>query len=828
MRSKNRPSAFFLAALTLTATTGIGLGIGGSPPATAAPPPTAEAALDFLEAQLAAAGGTMPSPYGPGSDWGLTLDAVLALSAGDRAADAATTTALAEVEANLDDYIAWSGDPGSLYAGPLGKTMLGAVLAGADVNSFGGRDLEALARTTITTSGIDQGRFSDISIYGNNSNGFGQALNVMALSHTPDGVPTDAIDFLLAQQCPAGGFRLFYGTTRGCENDTQIDPDATAMALSALVVLPSGPEKNDAIDAAIAWLESVQDVDGGFVNPFTGVNTNTTGLAAQALRVVGQPAMADAAAGFVESVQFTAADVADGTPAATFEGAIALNQGGYADAIVGGIDPNSEDQFRRSTAQAVLALGLSGWAVPTGPVTTITSTPSTTDTSTSIAFTLDDAAASATCRLDGGAWEPCTSPRALSGLPLGTHTFEVRGVDKFGIAGETASTTWAINSSAVVGVQPARLLDTRVGGTTVDGLQAGTGPVAPGSQVVLQVAGRGTVPLDATSVVLNITADRGTGQGYVTVYPCDAPLPLASSLNFSTDAPVPNAVFVKLSASGTACLRVAESAVDLIADVNGFFPAGSDFGAVTPARLLDTRAGTATIDGTQVGTGPLTPGTTVVLPVAGRGGTPVDASSAVLNITADRGSGTGYVTVYPCDAPRPLASSLNYSTGTPAPNAVITKLSTIGTVCLFVAEATVDLIVDVNGFFPAGSDYGALTPARLLDSRVGGATADGAQVGAGPLAAGTTVTLPVTGRGGVPADAGSVVLNVTADRGTGTGYVTVYPCDATRPLASSLNFSTSGPVPNAVISKLSATGTVCLFVAEAAVELIVDVNGSFG
>jgi hypothetical protein len=65
----------------------------------------------------------------------------------------------------------------------------------------------------------------------------------------------------------------------------------------------------------------------------------------------------------------------------------------------------------------------------------------------------------------------------------------------------------------------------------------------------------------------------------------------------------------------------------------------------------------------------------------------------------------------------------------------------------------------------AGSptSYNALTPARLLDTRAGGATIDGAFNGIGALGQGQTVDLAVVGRGGVPATGvGAVVLNVTA------------------------------------------------------------------
>jgi hypothetical protein len=109
-------------------------------------------------------------------------------------------------------------------------------------------------------------------------------------------------------------------------------------------------------------------------------------------------------------------------------------------------------------------------------------------------------------------------------------------------------------------------------------------------------------------------------------------------------------------------------------------------------------------------------GTVYELQVAGRGGVPADASAAVLNVTANDAASAGFATVWPCGSGRPNASSLNFAEGATIPNAVITKLGAGGKVCFF-TSATTHLIVDVNGFFPAGSSYAPLNPERLHDSR---------------------------------------------------------------------------------------------------------------
>lgn len=66
------------------------------------------------------------------------------------------------------------------------------------------------------------------------------------------------------------------------------------------------------------------------------------------------------------------------------------------------------------------------------------------------------------------------------------------------------------------------------------------------------------------------------------------------------------------------------------------------------------------------------------------------------------------------------------------------------------------------------------TPQRLLDTRPGQSTVDGQVAGSGPLGAGATMNLTVTGRGSVPASGvGSVALNVTVAEPTAVGYMTV-------------------------------------------------------
>jgi hypothetical protein len=162
----------------------------------------------------------------------------------------------------------------------------------------------------------------------------------------------------------------------------------------------------------------------------------------------------------------------------------------------------------------------------------------------------------------------------------------------------------------------------------------------------------------------------------------------------------------------------------LIADVVGWFPEGSGAEPLVPARLMDTRAGTATIDGLQVGGGALGPSGTRVLPVTGRGGVPATGVGAVvLNVTAVGATASDtFVTVWPTGAARPGTSNLNPPKGGAVPNLVFAKVGTGGSVSFWNRTGSTHLIADVVGWFPDGA--GASTTIVTKDGTVLGGAGD--------------------------------------------------------------------------------------------------------
>jgi trimeric autotransporter adhesin len=305
---------------------------------------------------------------------------------------------------------------------------------------------------------------------------------------------------------------------------------------------------------------------------------------------------------------------------------------------------------------------------------------------------------------------PCGSPRPnASNLNYRAgHTQANAVITKLGTSGKvcvyvSSATQLIVDvngsfpvTSLLVSANPARVLDTRATGETVDNLERAGGLRAAGSITTLPIAGRADVPADAKAVIVNVTATGPTNDGYLTVYPCGSPVPNASNLNYTSATSIANLVISKLGAGGQLCIKTS-AATHLIVDVTGYFPAGSAYEPLQPARLLDSRAAGVTIDNQFPAAGLRPAGTITELTVGGRGGVTGDAKTLVLNITATDPTADGFISVYPCGIAPPNASNLNFAANSDVANTVIVKPGTAGKVCLYNSSPT-HLIADANGY----------------------------------------------------------------------------------------------------------------------------------
>lgn len=137
----------------------------------------------------------------------------------------------------------------------------------------------------------------------------------------------------------------------------------------------------------------------------------------------------------------------------------------------------------------------------------------------------------------------------------------------------------------------------------------------------------------------------------------------------------------------------------------------SSFVPITPCRLFDTRPG---VDNIGPRATPLGPEETLVARVWGTNGNctiPAGASGVSLGVVILNPTAGSFLTVFPADATRPLSSNVNWQPGqAPTPNAVTAALSADGRLGLYNLAGTVDLLVDVVGYYEVSTPSGSQGP----------------------------------------------------------------------------------------------------------------------
>jgi hypothetical protein len=179
------------------------------------------------------------------------------------------------------------------------------------------------------------------------------------------------------------------------------------------------------------------------------------------------------------------------------------------------------------------------------------------------------------------------------------------------VTGYTTFSGWA--RGAAVPVTASRLLDTR------SGIGAPVGAIPAGGSIVVQVSGRGGVPVSLPgcpcvgAAALTLTAVAPTQSGYVSAWAHGAPPAATSAINLTTGLTASNLVWAALGPDGKVVLHNATAApLQLVADVEGYnvaagaANAGGQLFAGTQTRLLDTRIALGA-------TGPVGPHATITL-----------------------------------------------------------------------------------------------------------------------------------------------------------------------------------------------------------------------
>lgn len=119
-----------------------------------------------------------------------------------------------------------------------------------------------------------------------------------------------------------------------------------------------------------------------------------------------------------------------------------------------------------------------------------------------------------------------------------------------------------------------------------------------------------------------------------------------------------------------------------------------DFYTVPPCRVLYYYGGPYTIT--------IQSRSTYGLPIAGYCGIPASAKAVSLNLTVSNPAAQGNLTLWPLDVPMPATSSINFQAGQHRANNAILALSPegyIGARTVLVSDGTIDLILDVAGYF---------------------------------------------------------------------------------------------------------------------------------
>jgi hypothetical protein len=167
----------------------------------------------------------------------------------------------------------------------------------------------------------------------------------------------------------------------------------------------------------------------------------------------------------------------------------------------------------------------------------------------------------------------------------------------------------------------------------------------------------------------------------------------------TTDASCGTNFDVTFSVATTSGQAITATATDQSGNTSEFsacFIAPPSFNTLPPCRVVDTRDAAGPYGGPS-----LAAGAQRTFVMAGRCGIPSTATSVALNVIAIFPSSPGFLTLFPGGTTVPFTSTVNYIPGKVRANNAIIPLGPLHDLAVVCGQAsgTVDMVIDVNGYF---------------------------------------------------------------------------------------------------------------------------------
>ena len=373
-----------------------------------------------------------------------------------------------------------------------------------------------------------------------------------------------------------------------------------------------------------------------------------------------------------------------------------------------------------------------------------------------------------------------------------------------------------------------RVLDSR------SGIGGPRTALAPGEVRTVKIAGAGSLPATGLSAVaVNVGVLAPAKSGSVTVFPGGTGWTGVGSISFRTGVTVQSNLTAKLGATGTLAFRNNTSvSLQLIADVSGYYLAGTPtaagaFGALTLARVLDTRSGIG---------GPATavaPGQVRKVAISGHGGVPASGVSAVaVNVGVLAPARSGSITVFPGDTSWNGTGTISFPAAGTVQSSLTAKLGADGTLAFRNNTAvSLQLIADVAGYYLAGTPtvaggYQPIAATRALDTRQDealGPLRPGTvrEISLAPLFRSDFQVVPPLGVAAVSANIGVLAPEVS-------GSMSVFPGHTAWNRTGSISFPAGVTVQSSLTATLGIDGTLQIRNNTGSfLNVIVDVAGFY-